>query len=297
MYVLFSSSESGKSQFLLSAIRHFGLFQLEPISEIVYVGHTMSDEYRQALEKTASDIGVACHIFLGGIQDEEFQKCWKKKVASEKKFNVSTKSSAKKRNNDNGDEGDTDKNDEDDEDNDDDDDGDDDNTLLAKENPPKRWQKLRSSPRMGSMKKMEKFLESSSLISTPSSVISNTKGGVMTRSATLEANQKQQQQQQQQQQTHAEKKRKRPQIRSQSEKHSNFQNSLDSELGNQEQSQQLSKRDCLFPPFCLLLVDDCVMSKFNGNVTPQETQRQYVQTLAFLENHALQFSHHYRCGT
>ena len=57
------------------------------------------------------------------FRSEEFQKCWKKKVASEKKFNVSTKSSAKKRNNDNGDEGDTDKNDEDDEDNDDDDDG------------------------------------------------------------------------------------------------------------------------------------------------------------------------------
>ena len=64
----------------------------------------------------------------------------------------------------------------------------------------------------------------------------------------------------------------------------------------QQQQQHISppNKECVFPDFCLLCIDDCLMSKFDSNLSPQETQRQYIQTLCFLENLFLEYSHHFK---
>ena len=128
----------------------------------------MTDEYRRRLEVIGEQLGVSVHICLGGFANKKFARSWERKL----KLSESSKKGADDQNNRRDDDDiDDDVDDDDDDDNDDDDDDDDggndghngDSHGERRPTGAKRRRKgLNSKPKLGTVRKMVKWLNSSS---------------------------------------------------------------------------------------------------------------------------------------
>ena len=128
---------------------------LLPLTGIVWICHSMSNGFKQRLLATASYLGVKCHIILGGIQNEHFVKCWQKRVKLAQSMGRDIPPGSDMSNTDANDKGEES-----------DDDLQDNMASTTSSRFRRTGLKISSTPKLGSSKKVTRFLQSPPYVDT-----------------------------------------------------------------------------------------------------------------------------------
>ena len=78
--------QCGKSEFVADSVKWMDqTLSLLPPTALIYVGHQMSQGYREKLENVANYLKIPLSICLGGLQSKRFSASWRKKLKDEAK--------------------------------------------------------------------------------------------------------------------------------------------------------------------------------------------------------------------
>ena len=273
---------------------------------MVYVGHQMTDGYKKRLEAIGRELGIKVYICLGGFENKRFAKSWERKTKLERRKaketsedNESHESSKKDVNDDHDQDEDHDVDDHDDDEDDDDELKDKNETKTLSSLKLKRKRGLNSKPRLGNVRKMVRFFNSTTSSGKFGEDQSIYGGRMVTRSLAKK------------EQGHRREGEDDRSTTTASERNSGVNDSkktqrlnaddvsdddFDVVSANKEHSVEEYYID--FSPGTLILADDLLVHRAdNGTAsTSAETQNRYLQTLRMIQAFVMEKCNHYQIG-